>query len=239
MRAEALSTSPWSLTGGERSVARREHSLVREGSLPARGGWNEQKFAEEQIRGLVRQVFFSSLKPPVKQVVFCAVEAETDTRNLCLWVGEVLARNSVGEVAVIEESESYSEWSGTSDDLAATQRSQAVSLRRTGTQLKQNLWSLPGGGTTGSAERLSLSALLAEVRREFEYSIVAVPAATVSSKVLDVARFSDGVILVLSAQRTRRVTALKVRSALTQVRLIGTVLSDREFPIPSSIYRRL
>jgi hypothetical protein len=51
--------------------------------------------------------------------------------------------------------------------------------------------------------------------------------------------FTLGIILVLSAKHTRRVTALKIKNALRQVRLLGTVLSDREFPIPTSIYRRL
>jgi Mrp family chromosome partitioning ATPase len=55
------------------------------------------------------------------------------------------------------------------------------------------------------------------------------------------AQFADGMILVLSAQRTRRATAIKVKQTLERanVRLLGSVLSDREFPIPEGIYRRL
>jgi Mrp family chromosome partitioning ATPase len=55
------------------------------------------------------------------------------------------------------------------------------------------------------------------------------------------ARVADGLILVLSAQRTRRATALKVKQMLeeAQVRILGAVLSDREFPMPERIYRRL
>ena len=80
---------------------------------------------------------------------------------------------------------------------------------------------------------------MAELRREFEYSIVAAPASTLSSEAAEMARFADGIILVVSAQHTRRVTALKVKNALGHLRLLGTVLSDREFPIPTSVYRRL
>jgi Mrp family chromosome partitioning ATPase len=55
------------------------------------------------------------------------------------------------------------------------------------------------------------------------------------------AQFADGIILVLSAQRTRRIMARKIKGMLeaAQARILGTVLSDRVFPIPDGIYRRL
>jgi Mrp family chromosome partitioning ATPase len=55
------------------------------------------------------------------------------------------------------------------------------------------------------------------------------------------AQFADGIILVLSAHRTRRAMARKIKETLeaAQVRILGTVLSDRVFPIPERIYRRL
>src|SRR5258708_26835679 len=54
-------------------------------------------------------------------------------------------------------------------------------------------------------------------------------------------QLADGVILVLSAQRTRRVTARNVKEGLerAEARILGTVLSDRDFPIPERIYRRV
>jgi len=55
------------------------------------------------------------------------------------------------------------------------------------------------------------------------------------------AQIADGVVLVVSAERTRRAAACKIKEMLeaAQVRLLGAVLSDREFPIPERIYRRL
>jgi Mrp family chromosome partitioning ATPase len=55
------------------------------------------------------------------------------------------------------------------------------------------------------------------------------------------AQLADGIVLVLSAQHTRRITARKVKEQLeaAQARFLGTVLSDRVFPIPERIYRRL
>jgi len=55
------------------------------------------------------------------------------------------------------------------------------------------------------------------------------------------AQFADGIVLVLSALHTRRAAAIKTREVLerAQVRLLGTVLCDRLFPIPEAIYRWL
>jgi len=72
-----------------------------------------------------------------------------------------------------------------------------------------------------------------------EYSIVLANPAD-SNAMLE-GQFSDGLVLVLSALHTRRRAALKTKRALEQagVRLLGTVLADREFPIPHNLYRRL
>jgi len=52
---------------------------------------------------------------------------------------------------------------------------------------------------------------------------------------------SDGVILVLEANSTRRAAAQRAVQVLhaTNARLLGSVLSGRTFPIPEEIYRRL
>ena len=54
-------------------------------------------------------------------------------------------------------------------------------------------------------------------------------------------QFSDGVVLVLKANSTRRATALKVKESFeaSNVRLLGAVLNDRTFPIPEALYRKM
>jgi Mrp family chromosome partitioning ATPase len=51
----------------------------------------------------------------------------------------------------------------------------------------------------------------------------------------------EGVVLVLKANSTRRIAAQKViqRLRAANVSLLGTVLSNRQFPVPDAIYRRL
>jgi Mrp family chromosome partitioning ATPase len=56
-----------------------------------------------------------------------------------------------------------------------------------------------------------------------------------------IGRASDGLVLVLTANKTRRLVAAQVRDQLTkaQVPLLGTVLAERRFPVPQGLYRSL
>src|ERR1700721_1830040 len=62
-------------------------------------GWDPENFAREQIRGLVRRVFFTNSGKPVKQVVFSAAESTTDVRDICLQVGNALALKTPVKIA--------------------------------------------------------------------------------------------------------------------------------------------
>ena len=63
--------------------------------------WNPDRFGEEQIRSLVRQVFLPGWPKPARQVVFCAVD-DGDVDGICLRVGQVLAAQIPGSVALVE-----------------------------------------------------------------------------------------------------------------------------------------
>ncbi len=239
MRAGVLSSTSWSFAGAG-PIAEPKETVLKEHARPAPTAWNKETFADEQIRGLVRQVFSPGINPPVQQVVFSSVEHETDVRSLCTWVGEVLAQEKLVEIAVIDETEISLESSSDRRDFGAHSQHRTTPIRQFAKRIHRNIWWVPPrSANPDPCNRSTLCAYMAELRREFEYSIVAAPASTVSSVALEMARFADGIILVLSAQHTRRVTALKVKNALGRVRLLGTVLSDREFPMPTSIYRRL
>jgi Mrp family chromosome partitioning ATPase len=103
------------------------------------------------------------------------------------------------------------------------------------------LWLVPDKVTQEKHDSVSLHVFLGELRHEFEYSIVQGQPAGESSVTTEMAQIADGVVLVVSAERTRRAAACKIKEMLeaAQVRLLGAVLSDREFPIPERIYRRL
>jgi len=48
-------------------------------------------------------------------------------------------------------------------------------------------------------------------------------------------------VLVLTANKTRRLVAAQIKDQLSkaQVPLLGTVLAERRFPVPQGLYRSL
>ena len=82
---------------------------------------------------------------------------------------------------------------------------------------------------------------LAQMRGEFEYVLIDAPGTNICGNAAILGRVADAAILVIEANSTRRLTARKAKENLDAagVRLLGTVLHNRSFPIPKSIYNRL
>jgi hypothetical protein len=208
------------------SVSESASAQVKASSTPRE--WNSQMFARNQIRGLVRQVFMQNAPHPVRQVAFSAVGPEIAIDDICRLVGNAVTEEREGEVAIVRVE-------------ASLQLHCQESLKASAIKLERKLWLLEREQclrNLGAAEELC--SYLAAVRAEFEYSILLGSPAD-SNTIVEAARFSDGLVLVLSALHTRRAAALQRKRALEDagVRLLGTVLADREFPIPEKLYRLL
>jgi len=190
--------------------------------------WSTQSFARDQVRRLVRQVFVQNVPKPVRQVAFSAAGPEIEVDDICRLVGNVLAEEREGEVAIVRVV------------LGVPERCQE-SLKAIAIPLERKLWFLHGKQCSGNLAGVGeMSSYLGAVRAEFEYSIV-LGSPTDLNGMVEAAQFCDGLVLVLSALHTRRATALYAKHALEEagVRLLGTVLADREFPIPQNLYRFL
>lgn len=227
MRAGVMST-------GFFGIATRTEAAVREqGFDPCATSfserWSEETFAEQQLRSLVRQVFFSGGISPIRHVAFSAVDRETDLQEICERVSQTLVSETGNDVA-LATTDSRSE--PVEDPLATSLRAQAV-------RLDQKLWRLiiPPRDQRGACGA-SLKEFMERVRREFAYSIV-IDSDAAANDCSVLAEFADGVVLVVSALRTRRAAARRRLEELSHVRLLGTVLEGREFPVPEKIYRRL
>jgi hypothetical protein len=207
--------------------------------------WNPDRFGEEQIRSLVRQVFLPGWPKPARQVVFCAVD-DGDVDGVCLRVSQVLSAQIPGSVALVEahlESPEVCDEYGSPTPIFRP--SGFRPLRDSARRVSSHLWRVPREMFMGENEAgLSvewLPARLRELRLEFDYTIVHGPPAALCSDAALLGYLSDGVVLVLEANATRRAAAQRAVQMLhaTNARLLGTVLSKRTFPIPEGIYRRL
>lgn len=211
--------------------------------------WDAQQFAQEQIRGLVRMVFLQGWPRPVRQVVFSSASPQVEMASVCRRAGEVLAAERAGRVALVEADIrtralelSFGRTSNDGEKSSET----AGALRKSSRQVAPNLWLLSapvflGCGENGNNSAWFLSRL-GELRREFDFALIhASPASEPDGSAAFLGHLADGLVLALDAHRTRRRSAMRIREQLSaaNVRLLGTVLRDRVFPIPERLYRRL
>ena len=109
----------------------------------------------------------------------------------------------------------------------------------------ESLWLLSSGPVTADSSNLLTSQrmkrLSAEMRKEFDFVIVDAPPLTRYADAIALGHLSDGIVLVVEANSTRREAALiaveNLRSA--NIQILGAVLNKRTFPIPEKIYSRL
>jgi len=226
MRAGAITAGFFGFAR-EVSMAGQDSVVGQKKPVASTASFAAERFASEQIRGLVRQVFLSGA--PVRQVVFTSIQPEIDVQEVCCKVAKALAFETAKDVVIVTR-------------CAHSGQHQNVQLfnavRRAAKHLDGTLWSLelPSNGPDFVTE--SWHACMAKIRQEFEYSLIATSSGA-SNDALFMGQVSDGIVLVVSAMRTRRAAAIRFRSALGPLRLLGTVLIDREFPVPAAIYKRL
>jgi hypothetical protein len=202
--------------------------------------WNPSDFEREQIRGLVRRVFFGNGARAVKHVVFSSAEPGINMANICDQVGRALALETQAHIAVVGRESGTAKMAESSPAYVG-----GAGIKSRSAQLGVNLWHVPELGLSNQSEEPGTGrywiSCLAGLRSEFEFAVIQGPVAGVSSEAALLGQLADGIIIVLGAQTTRKATARKIKESLegARSRILGTVLSDRSFPIPERIYRLL
>ncbi len=217
-------------------------SIARENprSVPV-SAWDPEAYADEQTRGLVRQVFLSGWPTPVRQVVFSAVHESTDIAELCTQVATALAEEVRSDVCLVGSDRGGRLF----EEVGQDSRYRRTGLRNKAGQVSANLWTVPREVLWENQPRTAavpgLCRQLEELKREFEYNVIQGPAAGTHRRAALLGQLCDGIVLVLQADSTRRIAAQRAKELLASagVRVLGTILCDRKFPIPDAIYRRL
>lgn len=204
---------------------------VRDAAVP-RGA----ALRDEQIQALVEQLFFRPESGPVRYVGFAGSEPSTETAQLCLEVARVLAEEGRYDVGLVDASP------GTVP--LQTQLDVAPTLRpETTWPIAPRLWLVPRQNWLTSSEEQRIPeqnfSRLRELTMEFDFAILCCP--SVSWLTTRIGRACDGLVLVLTANKTRRLVAAQMKNLLrnAQVPLLGTVLRERCFPVPEALYRKL
>lgn len=206
--------------------------------------------AHEESLKLVQRVFMLQTQGAPHVVVFAGIARGNGCSRICSAAARTLAKNVTGSVCLVDanlrspslaESFRIPNHHGLTDSLR-----EEKPIRTFAGQLgPENLWLISSGSCSG--ESLSLlnsnrvKARFEELRTEFDYVLVDAPPLTHYADAITLGRLSDGVVLILEANATRREAALAVTENLhaSKIRILGAVLNKRTFPIPDSLYRRV
>jgi len=214
-----------------------------EGAIPIRAGVCAEvesapatSIRDEQIHSLVQQLFFQPESGRARNVGFTPVEESLQTAALCLDVAKALAEEGSYDVGLID--------GGTGSASLQEQLKIPPPIRAQVTwPVTARLWLVPHESWWPEADRQPITdqnlERLRELMTEFDFCIVC--CAPVSTLTARIGRNCDGLVLVLTANKTRRLVAAQVKDHLhkTKVPLLGTILEERRFPVPQGLYRSL
>ena len=193
---------------------------------------------DDQIHALVQQLFFRHESKPVRHVGFATVEASTETAKLCLEVAGALAEESKYDIGLID---AYPDSVPLETKLKL--KIPSPDPAEATWPIAPRLWMVPRQSWLPEecGQRITDQNLsrLRELTTEFDFSILW--CAPVSWRMASIGQTCDGLVLVLAANKTRRLVAAQIKDQLSkaQVPLLGTVLAERRFPVPRGLYRSL
>jgi Mrp family chromosome partitioning ATPase len=203
----------------------------------------------DELTRLVSRVFGSGSEAP-RQVMFTGSEPDAGSSRICAHTAEVLASYLRGTVCLLDANlcnPTLHEQFGMDNSFGLTEAlQQPDSIRKFSRSFPGGRLSLISAGSavenwqTWLASR-QLQTRLAELRQEFDHVLIDIPPVNLFAEGVMLSKMSDGLILVVKAHSTRREVAQKVVKELkaAKVRLLGAVLNERRFPIPTALYQRL
>ncbi|HKW62499.1 MAG TPA: hypothetical protein VJN89_08150 [Candidatus Acidoferrum sp.] len=199
---------------------------------------------------LVERVFLLAGCEAPHVVAFCGVDENTAAARICARTGEILARHTNSEVCLVDGNPQAP---GLHECFDADNVTGLANASLEPGQIRSFVQPLNGGklflltagshctenGALWDSEQIPLR--LAELRSEFSYVLVNAPPVNRHIGATLFGRMSEGVVLVLESNQTLRETARKAKEDLEAagVRLFGAVFTNRKFPIPETIYKKL
>jgi Mrp family chromosome partitioning ATPase len=206
--------------------------------------------AQEECFKLVQRIFLGQSADRVNVVVFAGVDRGNGCSRICIEAARILAANTPSSVCLVDanvRTPSLPKFLGVPDERGlVTSLVEDGDIRSFAKQLQpSNLWLLSAGALDPESPSLlnseRLKVRLHELRKEFSYILIDVPALNLYADALTLGRIADGLVVVLQADSTRRESALKGLQTLrqAQIKVLGAILNQRTFPIPEFVYRRL
>ena len=215
----------------------------REASFP-----DLASFTREEILRLVQRLFLTTDRiagNSRRRVVFCGIDRAEGSNLLCARIGRILAEQVKSQVCVVDANVRVPSSSPLFDfQFADSPESAGDSNKVPSRRVMDNLWLASRDSAGGNGVSLTLDdvqAWISSLPAEFAHVVISAPPVGLYTDAVLLGRRADGVVLVLEANSTRREAAHRAKELLQEsnVRVLGTVLNNRTYPIPERIYRRL
>jgi Mrp family chromosome partitioning ATPase len=206
---------------------------------------------EDEIMKLVQQVFvLPSGDQAPGAIAFCALDKGAGCSWVCARVSEMLAEQVPGRVCIVDanlRSPSLHEHFriGKGAGFSDAMKSAAPIREFVRPSWNSHLWFMSAGAVASEPNRVlnpaRLHARFAELRAEFDYVLVDTAPMGSHADALLLGQLTDGVVLVVGSNVTRRETARIAKESLEAARIpvLGAVLNKRTYPIPEALYQRL
>ena len=206
-------------------------------------------FAREEILRLVQHLFLATENitgTKRRQVVFCGIDNIEGSNLLCARIGRILAEQVQSQVCVVDANVRVPPSSPLVDLLPFDDSPdpEGGSTKGVSRRVSENLWLASGDSACRSGANPTLGDVqtwISGLPAEFAHVVISAPPVGLYTDAALLGQAADGVVLVLEANSTRWQAALRAKQVLegANVRVLGTVLNNRTFPIPEKVYRLL
>lgn len=199
---------------------------------------------------LVQRVFLLPGREAPRAVGFCGVEEDNGAAGICARCAEHLSDLTSSTVCLVDgdlQSPRLHDYfdldnlEGLTDFSFESGRTRGSAQRLPGRNVYLLSDGFRQGGSPVGGKWHAWRPVIAELRKQFAFVLIGGPAVNTHADPMLLGQSTDGVVLVLESNVTRRETARKAKESLAaaNVPVLGAVLNNRTFPIPESIYRKL
>lgn len=198
----------------------------------------------QSLLNMAQTVFLSGNGNAPHHVVLCGVDNESSSSRICIELGRILACYSSQPVCLVDADTRSSRLSRLHTESRGTAIAHGAHEQLK--QIEKNLWlasldTLDITQRNPLAQENQLKERIEKLKQSFQFILIDAPAINSRSDAAILGQIVDGAILIIEANATRKVAALKAKEAMEvmNVRLLGCVLNNRTFPLPEKLYRRL
>ena len=198
-----------------------------------------------ELSKLILATFLSTSS--VKTVMFTGVQAGHGAKWIAACTAAILSQSTSRRICLLDADLSlptlHRYFSVPNETGLAAVLERVCSIPRAMKRVGENLWLLPAGMKPLNWQLIAamFQESIVELLGSFDYLLICGPDFDHYTDLAVVGAATEGTVLVLDAQLTRRVSAQQAKLALqaAKIRILGSVFNNQNFPVPEFLSSRL